>query len=406
MRKTSWWSLTISCLLLLLVVISCSKSNTPANPDPSPGLPPPGGNYTNPVLPQTPYNYADINTSIPAEFADLIRRSPSGLGLPEPIDNTPLDNPITNDGATLGRVLFYDKHLSVNNTISCGSCHHADKGFTDGRALSVGFDGNLTKRNAMSIVNLRYFRAKKMFWDLRAGDLETQALMPIQDLIEMGIPDLAALETKLRTISYYPPLFQKAFGSTEINSSKIAKALSQFMRSIISFGSKYDKGVVDNFANFTPSELQGKILVTRAFCTECHSDLNSIAARKNPSFLIVDNNGTNTGLGSNNGLAEVYTDKGIGGITLRAQDEGTFKIPTLRNVELTAPYMHDGRFQTLEQVIDHYATGVKANRNLGVQLPKGGFRFSDQEKKDIIAFLKTLTDAELAKNPKYADPFK
>lgn len=401
MQKKSFSVLCALCLAWLLFY-GCSKSSDPVPPNPTPSV-----NYPGPNLPSTAFNYANLTSEIPASIAEFILKSPAPLGKPGPIDNTPADNPITDNGATLGRVLFYDKHLSVNNTIACASCHHPDKAFTDGTVFSEGFEGKKTRRNAMSLVNLRYFRAKKMFWDFRAADLETQTLMPIQDLVEMGMPSLTALVDKVKSISYYPDLFQKAFGSKDVSSINIAKALSQFIRSIISFQSKYDKGLSDNFAGFTAQELNGKTLVTKFNCIECHSDLTSPVAKTNPSFLIVDNNGTNDiGIGSNNGLDDVFTDRGIGEITGKVADQGTFKIPTLRNIELTAPYMHDGRFATLEQVIDHYASGVKKNPNLGIQLIPGGLRFSEQDKKDIIAFLKTLTDKTLASNPRYMDPFK
>jgi cytochrome c peroxidase len=409
MKKKSTSILLCLCFGIFLILYSCSKKpETPATNPPvtNPPTNPPTGNTASPALPATPYNYANTSSEIPVSIADLINKNPSPLNLPGSIDNTPSDNAITDNGATLGRVLFYDKRLSVNNTIACASCHHPDKAFTDGTVQSEGFEKNKTRRNSMSIVNLRYFRAKKMFWDMRAADLETQALMPIQDMIEMGMPSLSALEEKVKSTAYYPDLFQKAFGTTEVTSDKISKALAQFMRSIISFNSKYDKGLSNNFADFSQQERNGKLLVTRAFCTECHSDLASVGAKTDASFLIADNSGLNIGFGSNNGLDAVFTDNGIGEITKKTTDMGTFKIPTLRNIELTAPYMHDGRFATLEKVLDHYATGVKNSPNRGIQMSVGGFKFSEQEKKDIIAFLKTLTDPTLATNPKYANPFR
>ena len=323
-----------------------------------------------------------------------------------PLDNTPAGNPITNEGATLGRVLFYDKSMSKNNTIACASCHHQANAFSDVVALSKGFEGQLTRRNAMPVTNLRFFKDKTMFWDMRAASIEVQTLMPILDHIEMGMPDLTTLEKKLAKLTYYPALFKAAFGSTEVTSDKIGKALSQFLRSIVSLNSKYDKGVQNNFANFTPQELEGLHTMQRDFCTECHSDLNTSGFGQKSSFLIVDNTGVNTGFGSNNGLETNYTDKGIGEITHQPKDQGTFKIPSLRNVALTAPYMHDGRFATLEAVLEHYNTGIKANPNLGIQMRVGGIPLSATEKSNIIAFLKTLTDEELIQDVKYSDPFK
>lgn len=163
------------------------------------------------------------------------------------------------------------------------------------------------------------------------------------------------------------------------------------------------------FSNFTAAEKNGLRLLQVDFCTECHSDLSTSLPGQNSSFLIVDNTGLNTGIGSNNGLESDYTDKGIGEITHKPTDQGTFKIPSLRNVALTAPYMHDGRFATLEDAIEHYSTGIKQNPNIGIQfsgIQNEGLLFSAKDKSDIIAFLKTLTDQSLVTDPKYADPFQ
>jgi cytochrome c peroxidase len=225
-----------------------------------------------------------------------------------------------------------------------------------------------------------------MFWDLRAADLETQVLMPIQNNVEMGMPSLAALTDKLKTVSYYPQLFKDAFGSTEITPDRLARALAQFLRSITSFNSKYDQGLTNNFSQFTPQELNGLHIIQRDFCLECHSDLTHEGSRTNPSFIVVENSGQNTGLGSNDGLEEVYSDKGIGGMTGQAGDMGTFKIPTLRNIELTAPYMHDGRFQTLDEVIEHYSTGIKVNPNMGIQIPLRDFILPARRRPTLFPF--------------------
>ncbi|MGF6924844.1 cytochrome c peroxidase [Chitinophaga sp. W2I13] len=391
--------------LVILNSVSCKKENNGANPAPIPNEPnpEPGGNDPGaPNLPGTLYDYVGTRNNMPPYMQAFMNANPT-------LDNTPVGNPITNAGATLGRVLFYDKSLSVNNTRSCGSCHHQDKAFTDGVATSEGFEGNLTRRNSMPVVNLRFFRSATMFWDMRAKDIETQTLMPVLDHIEMGIPSLTALETKLTGISYYPALFKAAFGSEVVTSDKIAKAISQFLRSIVSFNSRYDQGVAMQFSNFSASEKNGMRLMQADFCTECHSDFSTAGVGKNASYLIVDNTGVNTGFGSNNGLESNYTDKGIGEITHKPADQGTFKIPSLRNVELTAPYMHDGRFATLEDAIEHYSTGIKQNPNIGIQfsgIQSGGLVFSAKDKNDIIAFLKTLTDQSLVTEPKYADPFK
>ncbi|MEI9810780.1 MAG: cytochrome c peroxidase [Bacteroidota bacterium] len=278
----------------------------------------------------------------------------------------------------------------------------------DGVAFSKGFNDGLTRRNSMPLLNLRFFPAKKMFWDMRAADLETQVLMPIQDLVEMGIPNLAELVAKLKTKAYYPELFNKAFGSADITEEKISKALSQFLRSMVALNSKYDQGFDNGHANLSVAEKAGLQKVIQLSCTECHSDFETHIA-KNPIFLPFENSGENIfGFGTNNGLDLVYTDNGIGEKTNKPGDMATFKMPSLRNVELTAPYMHDGRFATLEQVLTHYQTGVKNHPNRGIQIPNNGYRaaISDQDKANIIAFLKTLTDGNIVTDPKFSNPFK
>lgn len=380
---------------LTLIVLSCRKSDNPNS-----GVLPPQGD--GPTLPATSYNYVSSAEIMPEYLRMFVQKNQS-------IDNNNAANPITNAGATLGRVLFYDKNLSVNNTISCGSCHHQDKAFTDGERFSKGFEGKRTSRNAMPVFNLRYFGTKQLFWDLRADKMETQVLQPITDHIEMGMPSLDDAAAKLRQLAYYPALFQQAFGSTEINADRIARALAQFIRSIVSFQSKYDEGLKQQMANLTPQEQAGLRKCIQLNCTECHSDLQTLTPGSFPSFFLVENVGLNTGVGANNGLDLQYSDQGIGAKTRLSKDMGTFKMPSLRNVELTAPYMHDGRFATLEQVMDHYQKGVRAHPNLGIQIPPGGYGtvvLSDQDKANIIAFLKTLTDRKLTTDPKYANPFK
>lgn len=397
--------LTLSSLFLLFLLFACKKNDPaqlPGHDGNGQSQEPPANTPGVPHLPAALYDYVGtINNMPPYMKAFLANRTD--------LDNTPGANPITNAGATLGRVLFYDKNMSVNNTRSCASCHHQDKAFTDGVAHSSGFDNQVTRRNAMPVVNQRFFGAKTMFWDMRAADLETQTLMPVLDHIEMGMPSLAALETKLNGISYYRPLFKAAFGDENVTSPRIANALSQFIRSIVSFQSKYDQGLASNLSNLSADEKNGLRLLQVNFCTECHSDFATAQYGKLPSFLVSDNTGINTGFGSNNGLEADYTDKGIGEITHKPADQGTFKIPSLRNVVLTAPYMHDGRFATLEDVLEHYNHGIKGNPNLGIQLSAvagSGVPLTTKDKSDIIAFLKTLTDEQLIKDPKYADPFK
>ena len=307
-------------------------------------------------------------------------------------DNTPNNNRITDAGATLGRVLFYDRQLSANNSVSCASCHHQSKGFSDPNALSIGFLGGETARNSMGLSNAKYYDNGRFFWDERASTLEQQVLLPIQDAIEMGL-SLDELETKLQDDDYYKVLFRLAFGDETVTRERVALALSQFVRAMVSYQSKYDEGLAQtnnpnaNFPNFTQSENLGKNLFfsNRTRCSDCH-DTNAFVGDR----------------ARNNGLDAVVTDAGV-------NNRGEFKVPSLRNIELTAPFMHDGRFATLAQVIEHYNSGVRNSNNLdGRLMDRGGVRrlnLSNQEKQALIDFLITLTDNTFINDPKFSDPF-
>lgn len=340
------------------------------------------------TLPDSPFNYANI--LLPEFFLNNDVRNE---------DNTPNNNEITDNGATLGRVLFYDKNLSLNNTVSCASCHIQQNGFSDPNALSTGFNGELTSRNSMGLANARFYENGRFFWDESAETLEDQTLVPIQDLVEMGLT-LAELEAKLAEQTYYAALFTNAFGDENITSNRVALALSQFIRSMVSYESKFDEGLAqaqdikDNFPNFTISENRGKQLFmsNQTRCFDCHA--------------------TNVFVGDdarNNGLDATITDLGVGGITGNNNELGEFKVPSLRNIALTAPYMHDGRFETLAEVIEHYNSGVQDNPNLDNRLTQGNnvrrLNLSDTDKQALVDFLNTLTDNEFVNDEKYANPF-
>ncbi len=391
-------SVFIASFAAVLVFISCSKSSDTA------GTTGTGGTVTPPIdpvaavlnLPATPFNYA--NLLLPAYLT-----APNINGQ----INTPANNPVSDNGATLGRVLFYDKNLSVNNTIACASCHKQVNAFADPFAKSTGFNGGLTGRNSMGLTDAKYYPNGKFFWDQRAVSLEDQVLRPIQDLVEMGMT-LPALETKLRNLAYYPPLFQKAYGDASITSDRISLALSQFVRSIVSFQSKYDIGrqafpatgppPPPNavFPNFTAQENRGKeIFMTPAGgCNPCHGTETFSAPEE-----------------KNNGLDMATIDRGFGAVTNNVAMDATFKVGSLRNIALTAPFMHDGRFNTLEEVVEHYSSGVKAHPNLSAQLrlPNGQPRLTNlnaQDKAALVAFLRTLTDLNMTSDVKYSNPFK
>lgn len=343
-------------------------------------------------LPVTPFNYA--NPTLPAHLT-----TPQILGQ----INTPGNNAITNAGATLGRVLFYDKRMSANQTVSCSSCHQAEHGFSDPARFSTGFDGGLTGRNSMGLTNARYYLRQNFFWDERAATLEDQVLQPIQDHIEMGIT-LDVMVSRIQAEGFYGQLFTAAFGSSQVTTTRVSRALSQFVRSIISSNSKYDQGVPVGFSNFTASESRGRNIFNGGAggCAQCHGSDNFV-----PGNAIF-----------NNGLENPYTDKGLGEVTGAPADEGFFKVPSLRNIALTAPYMHDGRFATLEQVVEFYNSGVVAHPNLSPQLrlppgppgspPPGPRRLNltNQQKADLVAFMRTLTDLSVTTDEKFLDPFR
>jgi cytochrome c peroxidase len=343
-------------------------------------------------LPGASYNYA--NPILPPSF-----RVQPIIGQ----DNTPIDNPTTDAGATLGRVLFYDKRLSQNQTISCSSCHQKAHGFSDPRKFSLGFNGGQTGRNSMGLSNARYYLRAHFFWDERAATLEDQVLQPIQNAVEMGmtLPDLRA---RIASEPYYTNLFARAFSTTEVTDQRISRSLAQFVRSIVSARSKFDAGVPIGFSNFTAQENLGRQIfngqVGRATCTACHGTDNFVPG---PNI-------------NNNGLENPYVDKGLGGITGLARDEGLFKVPSLRNIELTAPYMHDGRFATLEEVVDFYDAGIVNHPNLSPPLrvpsppgmppgPPLRLNLTVEQKAALVAFLKTLTDTNIVSDVKFSDPF-
>ncbi len=339
-------------------------------------------------LPGTPFNYAAPVLPLSFTVNPILAQ-----------DNTPLTNLTTDLGATLGRVLFYDKRLSTNQTVSCSSCHQQAHGFSDPRQFSVGFNGGLTGRNSMGLSHARWYQRRHFFWDERANTLEDQVLQPIQNAVEMGMT-LTALTNRLAVEPFYTNLFAQTFGTPGVTSDRISRALAQFVRSIVSVQSKYDTGVSNNFANFTAQENLGRQIFfgqvgnPPATCAACHGTDNFVAG---PAL-------------NNNGLEFPYVDQGVGGSTGNPADNGKFKSPSLRNIELTAPYMHDGRFTNLEQVVEFYNSGVVDNPNLSPPLrnPNGTVRrlnLTPQQKAALVAFLKTLTDPNLATNEKYSDPF-
>ncbi|WGK94166.1 MULTISPECIES: cytochrome-c peroxidase [Flavobacterium] len=332
-------------------------------------------------------------------------------------DNT-AGNPITDKGATLGRVLFYDKNLSSNNTISCASCHIQANAFGDTEIASTGVNGTTT-RHAMRLINSRFANETKFFWDERAATLETQASEPIKNHIEMGFSgtsgdgSISTLIAKLQGIGYYKELFKYVYGSEEITENKLQLALAQFVRSIQSFDSKYDTGraAVQNdnqaFPNFTAQENQGKNLflappVFDANGIRTSGGLGCAGCHAPPEFDIDPNT-------KNNGVIGILNGTGI--------DISNTKAPSLRDLVKSdgtpnGPMMHTGNFTTLQNVIGHYGNINIAprNTNLDPRLTPNGFgqqlNLTATEVNALIAFIKTLTGTNVYTDPKWSSPFK
>lgn len=312
----------------------------------------------------------------------------------------PADNELTVDGVELGRMLFYEKKLSLDASISCASCHLQEFAFTDTATFSRGVDNLIGHRQAMSVFNLAW-NTNGFFWDGRAATLREQSLMPIQDPLEMQ-ENMASVISKLTAEKDYRDQFFRAFGTEDITEQKISLALEQFMFSIVSVNSKYDQ-FLRGEATLTASEQRGKDLffneynpafpnISGADCAHCHSGTNF----ENDQYM-------------NNGLDATFADDGRENATNNSSDKGKFKVPSLRNIELTAPYMHDGRFKTLEEVVQHYNTGMVSSSTIDpaliYPLNNGGLLLSNQDIQDLVAFLKTLTDTELMTNQAYSSPF-
>lgn len=300
----------------------------------------------------------------------------------------PDNNPLTIEGIELGRKLFYDPILSGDSTQSCSSCHLQEHAFSDPKQFSIGIDGIAGNRNASALVNPGWLPTA--FWDGRANSLEEQALGPVPNPIEMHQEWTDAL-IKLNNDSLYSTDFKLAFGETTITKEAVAMALAQFERTLISDQSRYDLFLNDQLS-LTPLEAAGFNLFfsEKAECFHCHGG---------PLFSDNDFH--------NNGLDEILTDPGYMDVTKKSSDDGKFRSPTLRNIEFSAPYMHDGRFQTLEEVIDFYSEGVKTSSTIDPLMPNdnGGFHWTPLEKTQLIAFLKALSDTTFIQNPKFSNPW-
>jgi len=312
--------------------------------------------------------------------------------LPSPLISQ--DNPLTEEGVALGKKLFFDPILSADNTLACANCHNPRNAFSDNRQFSVGIDGIAGFRNSMPLQNLAWNFNEKFFWDGRVNSIENQALEPVTNTVEMHNTWLNAVSS-LQNDEVYPELFLEAFGTSTIDSTMVTKAIAQFERTLISGNSKFDRYLLGE-GTLTESELNGFSVFMgseKGDCFHCHGSDN------NP--LWTDN------IFHNNGLDEVITDKGLGEVTGDPRQFGLFKTPSLRNLAFTAPYMHDGRFETLDEVIDHYSEGLVYSETLDPLMKfvtQGGVQLSETEKNDLKAFLLSLSDPGFVNNPSFQNP--
>ena len=369
---------------MCLAIAGCERAVLePDTPDDAPVLSPP-------VLPDPPFAYSAL------EFPDAWLEDPAlqlfgGFGA---------DLEVTDAGATLGRVLFYDPQLSIDGTVSCATCHQQARAFSDPVALSTGVSGNPTHRNAMALFNFRYQR--RMFWDLSTVGLENQVLQPIEHPDEMAM-DLASLPAHLADIPYYPALFEAAFGDEEVTLESVQSALAQFLLTFQSYSARFDTGLENDFADFTASELLGKDLFFngQTRCNQCHSGKNLFSTQP---FI--------------NGLEVDYAaagDAGVGELSGDPFDDGRFKTVSLRNIGLTAPYMHDGRFATLREVVDFYSDGIQPHPYLDERLGENGFgspgqapyqlNLTEVEREALVDFLRTFDDTVMVSAEWLNDPF-
>lgn len=383
----------IVALVLTLLIISCKKNASN-----------PGQNEiysSTPNLPETPYDYkASLNDNL----------------------------------ASLGRVLFYDKNLSLNNSVACASCHQQEKAFCDNLQFSVGLENVRTPRNSPSI----FAKTSRVFWDGRASSLTDLALRPIKNHVEMKFENVEALAKKISGLGYYPPLFHQAFPQKGmIDTGMIQSALAEFLKNFNFSNNKFNRSSKGQ-ESLSASEKLGKIVFfNKGLCINCHHiEPSNIIPFPNDSL----NQGNGYGFtddSHNTGLDETDTDLGVGAITHNSSDYGAFMIPALLNVEFTAPYMHDGRFKTLEEVVEHYNSGIKNNPNLdpilrgidpnmteeqfilldtnhdGELEPSEISQFqpvklglTDAEKRGLVDFLRTLSDPSILSEPKFSNPFR
>jgi cytochrome c peroxidase len=376
------------------------------------------------VVQETPNDTADIQ-ALETTLNIWLEKLPSyEMVLPKYLVTLGMQTrPVNQYKATLGRVLFYDKNLSRDRTISCASCHKQSNAFSDHTAFSKGTGNNTTHRNSPPLANVANFyahynlagsRNPLLFWDGRAVDVEEQSRQTFANPVEMGI-EMSEVVERIKELPYYAYLWKQTYSDSEITEKRVLESLAEFVETMSSCNSKLDKAMENANGDLNSSgndtiitnvyyastvilpvlnlnEDRGRVLFVTN-CSKCHSPIRPFQAVMEAC----------------NGLDESYTDQGLGALTGNPADHGVFKSPSLRNIALTAPYMHDGRFKTLEEAVEFYSTGVKNHPNLHSEMKKNGepnFHFTEQEKKDLVAFLKTFTDDSFILGERFSNPFK
>lgn len=334
-----------------------------------------------PTIPFPPYDYS-IGPFPSHIYNDTIDIGYEGRRSPFDDENT---LQIDDDKATLGRVLFYDTKLSSSEKISCASCHKQEFSFADGKAKSNGVT-ELTSRNSMHLNGMAWNNTSFYSWDMEHETIEEMIALPLNDPNEIGL-DMDMLIDKLFNTTYYPHLFQAAYGHPLATEEKIKESLIHFMFSMVSFDSKHDQGASIDFENFSASELLGLELFKRN-CSSCHSQGRSYYIHSSIN---------------RNGLPEDSNDLGAG--VWDSTLMHAFKLTSLRNIEVTNPYMHDGRFETLEEVVEHYSDTLVTSPDNWF-LPPQGFQFNKVEQEALVDFMKTFTDHTFLTEEKWSDPFK
>ncbi|NJC27793.1 cytochrome-c peroxidase [Neolewinella antarctica] len=377
-------------ILFLLVSLSLASLSA-CGPDPE--------DDAQPVCPECPGEPTDPLITGPSVATDYELEIAEYM--PRPILDE--DNPLTREGIELGRRLFYDKIMGRDSAFACADCHRQERAFTDGRTLAVGVDGREGRRNAMSLVNL-VFNGSGFNWDGSSVKLWEQAVHPVENMFEMD-EDWANVLERIRGSDDYPQRFRATYGidrRSEITQELVVKAIAQFESTIISADSHFDRVFFKNTEFFTEEEQLGAdslffvenvpVGALHPGCGHCHNA---------PSFG--DNRFKNNGLDDVASLDD-FRDKGFGAVSGSKFDNGKFRTPTLRNIALTAPYMHDGRFTTLAEVVEHYADGGHGVENEDPNIT--GFPLTERKKRALVAFLNSLTDEGLLTDPRFSDPFE